>query len=160
MSIEVKIKHTSQDVIDSLSRQLSNAYILSIKYKKFHWYVSGAFFKQLHELFDMHYEQLSDIADDLAERSRMIGGYPAATAKEFIQHAQIHEAEATQYPPQEMVEILHHDTDKIIDALHHDIELATKGGDAGTADVYTRIVQTYQKQAWFLAETAARKGLM
>ncbi len=160
MSTEVKVKHTSQEVIQSLSRQLANAYLLSIKYKKFHWYVSGPFFKQLHELFDMHYEQLGEIVDDLAERSRMLGGYPIATAKEFLEIAEIDESPNVQYAPQEMVEILHEDTDVIIDALHGDIELATKHNDPGTADVLTSIVQVYQKQAWFLAETKARKGLV
>ncbi len=159
MSTEVKVKHTSQEVIQSLSRQLANAYLLSIKYKKFHWYVSGAFFKPLHDLFDMHYGQLGEIIDDLAERSRMLGGYPIATAKEFLEIAEIDESHNVQYAPQEMVEILHADTDIIIDALHEDIELATKHSDPGTADILTSIVQIYQKQAWFLAETKARKGL-
>jgi starvation-inducible DNA-binding protein len=160
MSAEVKVKHTSQEVIASLNRQLANAYLLSIKYKKFHWYVSGPFFKPLHELFDMHYGQFGEVIDDLAERSRIIGGYPIATAKEFIEMAEIDEADRVAYTPQEMVEMLHADTDLIVDALHEDIELATKHGDPGTADIYTSVVQIYQKQAWFLAETKARKGLI
>jgi starvation-inducible DNA-binding protein len=160
MSTEVKVKHTSQAVINSISRQLSNAYLLSIKYKKFHWYVSGPFFKQLHELFDMHHGQLDEVIDDLAERSRVIGGYPVATAKEFIEAADIDESYNQTYMPQEMVEILHQDCDIIIDALHADIDEASKSGDVGTADIFTTIVEVYQKQAWFLAETKARKGLV
>jgi starvation-inducible DNA-binding protein len=160
MSTEVKVKHTSQAVINSISRQLSNAYLLSIKYKKFHWYVSGPFFKQLHELFDMHHGQLDEVIDDLAERSRSIGGYPVATAKEFIEAADIDESYNQTYMPQEMVEILHQDCDLIIDALHADIDEASKVGDVGTADIFTTIVEVYQKQAWFLAETKARKGLV
>ncbi|MDW8466460.1 MAG: ferritin-like domain-containing protein [Chloroherpetonaceae bacterium] len=51
MLIEVKIKHTSTEVLSALNLQLANAFVLSVKYKKFHWYVSGPFFKTLHELF-------------------------------------------------------------------------------------------------------------
>ncbi|MBC8044641.1 MAG: DNA starvation/stationary phase protection protein [Rhizobacter sp.] len=160
MSTEVKVKNTSAEVISSLSRELSSTYLLSIKYKKFHWYVSGPFFRELHLMFDEHHTQLLAVIDDLAERSRVIGGYPAATAEEFIAHAEIKESKNQTYTPQEMVEILYADTDTIINALHRDVELATKDNDPGTADLLTGIVQVYQKQAWFLAETKARKALV
>lgn len=160
MSIEVKIKHTSTEVLSALNLQLANASVLAAKYKKFHWYVSGPFFKQLHDLFDMHHEQILEIIDTLAERSRAIGGYPIATMKEFIETAEIDESQNLNYTPQEMVEILYEDTDVIVDSLHQHIDLATQHNDPGTADIFTSIVETYQKQAWFLAETKARKGLM
>lgn len=160
MSIEVKIKHTSTEVLSALNLQLANAYVLSVKYKKFHWYVSGPFFKQLHELFDEHYRQIVEIIDDLAERSRAIGGHPIATMKEFLETAEIDESPNLNYTPQEMVEILYEDTDTIIDSLHQHIELATNHHDPGTADILTQIVEIYQKQAWYLAETKARKNLV
>ncbi|MDW8466459.1 MAG: DNA starvation/stationary phase protection protein [Chloroherpetonaceae bacterium] len=110
--------------------------------------------------FDEHYRQLSKIIDDLAERSRSIGGYPIATMKEFLETAEIDESPNLNYTPQEMVEILYEDTDTIIDSLHQHIELATNHHDPGTADIFTEIVQIYQKQAWYLAETKARKNLV
>jgi starvation-inducible DNA-binding protein len=159
MSTEVRVKHTTPAVMASLDQQIASAAILSVKYKKFHWYVSGPFFKPLHDLFDEHYRQLVEIIDDLAERSRAIGGYPVGTTREFLELSLVTDAEGTMFSPLEMVEMLHADTDKIIDTLHHQIELATKDNDPGTADILTSIVQIYQKQAWYLAETKARKAL-
>jgi starvation-inducible DNA-binding protein len=159
MSTEVRIKHTTPAVIAVIDQHIASAAVLSVKYKKFHWYVSGPFFKSLHELFDMHYEQLQEIVDDLAERSRAIGGYPVGTTREFMELSLVTDADGTQFSPLEMVEILHSDTDRIVDALHQHIELATKDNDPGTADILTSIVQIYQKQGWFLAETKARKVL-
>lgn len=159
MSTEVRIKHTTPAVIAVLDQHIASASVLSVKYKKFHWYVSGPFFKSLHELFDMHYEQLQEVVDDLAERSRAIGGYPVGTTREFMELSLVTDADGTQFSPLEMVEILHADTDKIVDALHQHIELATKDNDPGTADILTSVVQIYQKQGWFLAETKARKAL-
>lgn len=159
MSTEVRVKHTTPAVMAALDQQIASAAVLSVKYKKFHWYVSGPFFKSLHDLFDTHYNQLVEIIDDLAERSRAIGGYPVGTAREFLELSLVTDADGTMFSPLEMVEILHADTDKIIDTLHEHIELATKDNDPGTADILTSIVQVYQKQAWFLAETKARKAL-
>lgn len=41
--------------------------------------------------------------------------------------------------------------------LHADAATATDVDDIGTADLYTRLVQDYQKQRWFLKELL-RKG--
>ena len=46
--------------------------------------------------------------------------------------------------------------DTVISALHEDAAVATDAGDIGTADLYTRIVQTHQKQRWFLKELLAK----
>ncbi len=159
MSTEVRVKHTTPAVMAALDQQIASAAVLSVKYKKFHWYISGPFFKPLHDLFDAHYEQLVEIIDDLAERSRAIGGYPVGTLREFLELSLVTDADGTLFSPLEMVEMLHADTDKIIDTLHEHIELATKDNDPGTADILTSTVQVYQKQAWFLAETKARKAL-
>jgi starvation-inducible DNA-binding protein len=159
MSTEVRVKHTTPAIMASLDQQIASASVLSLKYKKFHWYISGPFFKVLHDLFHEHYEQLEEIIDDLAERSRAIGGYPVGTMREFLELSLVTDADGTMFSPLEMVEMLHADTDKIIDALHEHIELAAKEHDHGTADILTSVVQIYQKQAWFLAETKARKAL-
>ncbi|MGZ6125438.1 MAG: ferritin-like domain-containing protein [Myxococcales bacterium] len=36
--------------------------------------------------------------------------------------------------------------------MHDDAEVATKNGDIGTADLFTRLVQVHQKQRWFLKQ--------
>lgn len=159
MSTEVRVKHTTPAVMAALDQHIASAAMLATKYKKFHWYVSGPFFKPLHEIFDEHYKQLLELIDDLAERSRAIGGYPVGTMREFIELSLVSDAEGTMFSPLEMVETLHADTDKIIDALHEHIELAAKDNDPGTADLFTEAVRMYQKQAWYLAETKARKVL-
>jgi starvation-inducible DNA-binding protein len=36
--------------------------------------------------------------------------------------------------------------------MHKDADEAAQAGDIGTADLYTRLVQTHQKHRWFLKE--------
>jgi starvation-inducible DNA-binding protein len=45
----------------------------------------------------------------------------------------------------------------VIKAMHDDADIATKAGDIGTADLFTRLVQVHQKQRWFLKEIARKE---
>jgi starvation-inducible DNA-binding protein len=45
----------------------------------------------------------------------------------------------------------------VIRELHEDAAIAQGVDDIGTTDLYTRLVQDYQKQRWFLREIL-RKG--
>ncbi len=47
--------------------------------------------------------------------------------------------------------------DIVIEEMHADTEVATEAGDIGTADLYTRLVQTHQKNRWFLNEILQKK---
>jgi starvation-inducible DNA-binding protein len=62
--------------ISLLNIALSNAYLLLIKTKKYHWDVVGPQFMTLNKLWEEHYQSLSLSVDEFAERIRMLGGYP------------------------------------------------------------------------------------
>ena len=48
--------------------------------------------------------------------------------------------------------------DKVIRAMHDDADVASRAGDIGTADLFTRLVQVHQKQRWFLKEIARKES--
>ena len=58
-------------------------------------------------------------------------------------------------PPVDVYETDGHDI--VIKAMHDDADIATKAGDIGTADLFTRLVQVHQKQRWFLKEIARKE---
>jgi starvation-inducible DNA-binding protein len=45
----------------------------------------------------------------------------------------------------------------IVREMHEDTEVASAAGDIGTADLYTRLVQTHQKNRWFLNELLQKR---
>ncbi|MEL6764916.1 MAG: ferritin-like domain-containing protein, partial [Cyanobacteria bacterium J06607_6] len=69
-----------QGVVNLLNQALADAYLLLIKTKKYHWDVVGPQFRSLHTLWEEHYEALTISIDEIAERARMLGGYPLGTA--------------------------------------------------------------------------------
>ena len=137
--------------IDLLSVVLSDEMILYIKYRKFHWNVSGQSFMELHKLFEDHYNQLEKIIDEVAERISKLGGKTIGTVAEFAKFTRLQEM-PNKYPHQKemMIELLS-DNEMLITEIRKDIDICSDDNhDAGTADLLTRIIQQHETMAWIL----------
>ena len=71
---------------------LADQHLLYVKTRNYHWNVTGPLFKPLHALFEEQYTQLADMADGIAERSRMLGGRPIGTLQSFMAQTRLAEA--------------------------------------------------------------------
>ena len=70
---------------DVLNQVLADTITLRDLYKKHHWQVSGPTFYQLHLLFDKHYDEQSELVDQIAERIMMLGGVSIAMAADVAE---------------------------------------------------------------------------
>ena len=137
--------------IDLSSVILADEMILYIKYRKFHWNVSGESFMELHKLFEDHYTQLEKIIDEVAERISKLGGKTIGTTAEFAKHTRLKE-NPNKYPNQkDMMSELLADNESLIAEIRKDIDTCSdENHDAGTADLFTRILQQHETMAWIL----------
>ena len=137
--------------IDLLSVVLSDEMVLYIKYRKFHWNVSGESFMELHKLFEDHYNQLEKIIDEVAERISKLGGKTIGTAAEFAKFTRLQEM-PNKYPHQkEMMTELLADNEMVITEIRKDIDICSDDNhDAGTAYLLTRVLQQHETMAWIL----------
>jgi len=142
-------------VVGALHREQASALVLFLNYKKYHWLTFGPNFRDLHLLFEEHGAQVLASIDELAERALMIDGKPLADPAQYLRASLVRPSEG-ELSVKQMIEegIAAHD--KLIEAMHGDAEVATRAGDIGTADLFTRLVQVHQKQRWFLKEIALR----
>jgi starvation-inducible DNA-binding protein len=142
-------------VVGALHRQQASALVLFLNYKKYHWLTFGPNFRDLHLLFEEHGAQVLASIDELAERALMIDGKPLADPAQYLRASLVRPSEG-ELSVKQMIEegIAAHD--QLIEAMHGDADVATKAGDIGTADLFTRLVQVHQKQRWFLKEIARR----
>ncbi len=137
--------------IRAMNVALANASLLTIKTKKFHWDVVGPQFMTLHKLLDEQYATLSIYADEIAERIRMLGGYPIGTAQGFLKSAELKEYPGEIPDATEAVRYLLADHEAIARSLRGAVALcASEFNDAGTADFFTRMLQSHEKMAWML----------
>lgn len=138
-------------VIEMLNKNLSDSYLLLIKTKKFHWDVIGPQFRTLHELWEEQYQALSENIDSIAERVRMLGGYPVGTAQGFLDLATVQESPGNVPSPTDMVGILVDDHETIIRTLRENIDRSSEEfHDEGTADFLTGLMEQHEEMAWML----------
>lgn len=138
-------------VVAALQREQASALVLFLNYKKYHWLTYGPHFRDLHLLFEEHGTQILESVDELAERALMVDGKPLADPAQYLP-ASVVAPSAGDKSVKAMVDEAIASHDKLIRAMHDDAEVATRAGDIGTADLFTRLVQVHQKQRWFLKE--------
>jgi starvation-inducible DNA-binding protein len=137
--------------IGILNAALSNAYLLLIKTKKYHWDVVGPQFMTLHKLWEEHYQTLSLSVDEYAERIRMLGGYPVGTAAGFLEYATLNEDPGDILNATEMVTRLVSDHEEIIRSLRSAVDKCTDDfHDVGNADFLTGQMEQHESMAWML----------
>jgi starvation-inducible DNA-binding protein len=138
-------------VSDLLNSDLANAYLLLIKTKKFHWDVIGPQFRTLHELWEEHYQALTESIDAIAERVRMLGFYPIGSAQGFLEKATLKEETKEIPSATAMVEKLVYDHELIIRNLREHIDQCSEEfHDEGTADFLTGLMEGHEEMAWML----------
>ncbi len=140
-----------QGVTTLLNRDLADSYLLIIKTKKYHWDVVGPQFRTLHTLWEEHYNAISLNIDAIAERVRMLGGYPVGTASGFLENASIKEHPGDLPSADEMVSRLVSDHEQIIRSLRDHVEqCGEQYHDEGTADFLTGLMEQHEEMAWML----------
>lgn len=142
-------------MVELLNANLSNAVALTLTVKQAHWNLKGSGFIGVHELLDAVAGRLRANADLMAERAVILGGFARGTVE-------VVGDKATLEPyPVEISDIAEHvaalkarfmavgaDLRKAIDA-------ADEVGDQDTADLFTEVSRTVDKDAWFIGANAA-----
>jgi starvation-inducible DNA-binding protein len=144
-------------VVQHLQRQVANAFVLYANYKYYHWQSFGPLFRDLHLMFDDFAKEVLDTVDELAERARMIGQDVACVQLRQMQEtADVHSTVAGQ-TIREMIEEADANALLVIQDLRYAYKIAEESGDPGSVDLFTKIVQIYEKQEWFLRELLKKK---
>jgi len=138
-------------VVKILNAILADEYLLYTKTRNYHWNVVGPQFHDLHKFFETQYDELNEIVDEVAERSRAIGGQALGTMAEFLKHTRLKE-ETGHYPDaRDMIANLLADHEALSCQLRLDLEACTaQHHDAGTTDFLTGLMEQHEKMAWML----------
>lgn len=91
-----------EGVVGILNTLLADEYVLYTKTRNYHWNVVGPQFNDLHKFFEAQYNALNEIVDDVAERSRALGGSALGTMTEFLKFTRLKE-ESGYYPDRKSV---------------------------------------------------------
>ncbi len=143
------------EIVNKLSVILADTYALYLKTQNYHWHVTGLQFKSLHELFEMHYRELAEAVDTIAERLRIMGHLAPATFKEYERLKTLKDGNSN-LNSDEMVRELAHDHGVLVRDLNGAMTLAQKSNDEGTVNLLADRIASHEKSKWML--DASSKG--
>lgn len=145
-----------EQIAGLLSLLLADEHVLYIKYRNFHWNVTGINFSALHALFEEQYNGIETIIDEIAERIRSLGVYSPGSMREFSEATRLQEVSGGPLAAEKMVAELLADHESIIRQLRADImTTGDKLGDEGTTDFLTGLMASHEKTAWMLRATVS-----
>ena len=139
--------------VENLNQLLADTLTLRDMYKKHHWQLAGPTFAQLHLLFDKHFDEQAELADQIAERIQMLGGVSLAMPHDVEETTLIPRVPRGREPvPVQLARTLHaHEV--VLKEARTMARLATEGDDSGTNDlIVSDVIRTNERQVWFLSE--------
>ena len=139
--------------IEAMNQILADTMTLRDMYQKHHWQVAGPTFYQLHLLFEKHYNEQSELVDQLAERIQTLGGISIAMAPDVAETTTIPRPPRGAEPPPVQISRLLEAHEMIIKQARTAAKAAAENGDDGTNDLLVSdVLRTNELQVWFVSE--------
>jgi starvation-inducible DNA-binding protein len=147
----------SRDIGGALNALLADVYALYFKTKNFHWHVSGAHFRDYHLLLDEQADQIYDIADDIAERVRKLGGTTIRSVGHIARLQRLKDNDADYVDPMDMLSELREDNTALLTSMRRTHELCDDHNDVATTSLLENWIDEAERRIWFLFETTRRE---
>jgi starvation-inducible DNA-binding protein len=154
-------ENTRRESIINLNQLLADTITLRDLYKKHHWQVSGPTFYQLHLLFDKHFNEQSELVDEIAERIMLLGGVSVAMGGHVAAMTLIPEPPTGREEVPVQISRLLHAHEIVLKEARTMARQAAQGGDDGTNDlVVSSVIRKNELQVWFIAEHVVERPLV
>jgi len=141
-----------EEISSNLRRLLADVFTLYVKTKNFHWHMSGRHFRDYHLLLDEQATQVFAMTDDIAERSRKIGGTTIRSISDIARNQRLKDNNKEGVGPQEMIGELCDDNQQLTRALRATHEVCDRHNDVATASLIENWIDETERRTWFLAE--------
>ena len=133
-----------------LQVRLADSIDLQTQAKQAHWNVKGPSFIALHELFDKIAEESEEYPDLIAERIVQFGGVAEGTIQVVANRSNLPEYPLVLTTGQEQVEAFSHTLAVYGELVRTTIKQASELDDPATADIFTQISRSVDKNLWFI----------
>lgn len=137
------------EVAEQLKKLLADSYTLYLQTHNFHWNVTGPQFRELHLMFEEHYNELAIAVDDIAERIRTLGVAAPGTYKSFAELSSIQEVDGVPSAT-EMVVILTQSHEQVVKTCRLALKAAQAAEDESSAALISDRMRVHEKTAWML----------
>lgn len=141
-------------VVDSLQQLLADYQVFYTNLRGFHWNIKGNQFFVLHKQYEEMYNNVSEKADELAERILMLGGEPVNKFSEYLKVAKVKEVSGVSSASESLKNIL--DTySYFIGEERKLLALASELADEATVALMSDYLKEQEKLVWMLVAYAS-----
>ena len=141
-------------VVDSLLQLLADYQVFYTNLRGFHWNIKGNQFFVLHKQYEEMYNNVSEKADELAERNLMLGGEPVNKFSEYLKVARVKEVSGVSSASESLKNVL--DTySYFIGEERKLLALASELADEATVALMSDYLKEQEKLVWMLVAYAS-----
>jgi starvation-inducible DNA-binding protein len=141
---------TRVKICELLNARLADSIDLMMQAKQAHWNVKGMNFIALHELFDSIVDHTTENVDTIAERITQLGGIAEGTIRAATKRTTLPDYSLTISDGRDHVDTLSTAIATLGKSVRHAIDLSDELKDKDTADLFTGVSRSLDKDLWFL----------
>jgi starvation-inducible DNA-binding protein len=141
-----------EEISTQLRQLLADVFALYLKTKNFHWHMAGRHFRDYHLLLDEQAEQIFAMTDNIAERSRKIGGTTLRSIGDVSRNQRLKDNDRPTLTPEEMLSELRADNRELTRFLRLAHEVCEHHNDVATTSLIEVWIDESECRTWFLSE--------
>jgi len=142
-------KTKSKVTVKELNILLADYHLYYQKLRNYHWNIVGHNFFDLHEQFEVMYDDAKLKVDEIAERILTLRFQPESNLSTYLNLSNIKESTSNKSDV-DMVSDLLNDHGIIISQMRKVIEVADQNNDEGTIDLIGAYIRELEKTSWML----------
>lgn len=133
-----------------LNEYLANLKVLNNNLYNMHFNIVGVSFFGLHRMLQEYYEEVALMYDQVAERIKMLNGYPLTSLKKMEDVSTMKSMRSMDYTGQQVLEVLQNDFGFMKEYSKDMVHCFEKEDDYVTADIFTEFLKYFEKQHWMI----------
>lgn len=136
--------------IDILNEYMSNLKVLNNNLYNMHFNVVGSSFGSIHKKLQEYYEKVAIMYDNVAERIKMLNGYPITSLKKIEDTSSIKSMKSQDYSGLQVMEVLDNDFRFLMEYTNDLIEYFNKEDDYYTTNILNENLMFFTKELWMI----------
>ncbi len=136
--------------VDVLNQYLSNLKVLNNNLYNLHFNLVGPNFFTLHLKMQEYYEKVGEMYDSVAERIKMIGGFPITSLVEYEKNSTIKSMVSQDFTEKQALSVLENDFSFMINYSYDVSKYFSSINDHTTSGIISSNISFFEKQLWMI----------
>lgn len=139
-------------ITEDLNLFLSNLNVFYRKLQNYHWNIKGEDFYNTHAKLEELYDDVNEQIDEIAEHILIIDGQPLGTMHDYLDIAQIQEAQNEKIFSRKIYETILKDYNILIENATKIKEDADNMNKHATSALMDEYLQDFEKKVWMIRQ--------